>query len=60
MEIWVLVRKVRGDKSVAQFAEEIGVSRMTVYNWENGAVSPSPEHMARMGIEGIYRRKKTA
>ena len=31
-----------------QFAEQLGVSQMTIVRWEGGNASPSVEHLAKM------------
>ena len=40
-ELMAAIRKVRGSKSQAEFAEELGTSRPRVNAWENGEKPPS-------------------
>ncbi len=60
MELKVLIKKIRGERSLRTFAEELGVSHATLHNWEKGVNLPPKDQLEKLGIEGIYRRKKTA
>ncbi len=60
MDMKILIKKIRGEKTVREFAKEIGVSYMTVYNWESGDSMPTIKRMEQLGIECVYKRKKTA
>jgi len=53
----VLLKKLRGDMSLAEFAEKWGVSKALVQQWENGRCRPTPERLEIMGIKVIYSAK---
>jgi len=44
-----------GDRDIASIAEEIGVSRTTIYNWMAGSNEPDLETLAKLA--GRYRRQ---
>lgn len=44
---------------VLRVSEELGVSRMTVYNWFSGAFWPSEEHLSAIKrFTGRYKKRK--
>lgn len=63
MDIAELIKtmRTRSRKSVATLAEEMGVTKTSIYNWESGRAVPSAEMLllvARItGYELIFRKK---
>ena len=53
------LRRWRGKTSRRAIAEQIGVTEMTVYQWERGAFSPNLASMERlcdvMGVKDVIR-----
>jgi len=45
----------RAVPNVDAFAEEVGVSRATLYAWRNGKRNPTPENLAKLA-DAIERR----
>ena len=48
------IRRLRGfDMTQLQFAEEVGVSRISIAKWESGVVSPGLENLRRLVELGL-------
>lgn len=43
-----LIRRLRGKRTLADFAELIGVTTNTVWRWEDGRVSPDADHRLKL------------
>ncbi len=43
---WVEAHRDRLDFSAAEYGELVGVSAMTIYNWEKGKTKPGPQQLA--------------
>lgn len=54
MELSEIIKKLRGDKTQAEFAEELGVSKQAVSQWETGSTEPSDKIRAALGIQTQY------
>ncbi len=54
----VAAQRKRLDLSAADYAKLVGVSGLTIYNWENGKSRPRPEQLAALvAIRGIGKRE---
>ena len=51
MELWELIKKVRGKRSMAKFGEALGVSKQCIYQWEHELREPSKQMLDKMGIQ---------
>ena len=47
---WLRASRIRFDLPAREFAEMLGVSARTVYNWENGITRPSEKQRAAIAI----------
>lgn len=55
-EIKIILPAVRANARMSQqeFADKLGVSKDTVFNWENGKAEPSATHLRKMSeLSGI-------
>lgn len=63
MDIAELIKtmRTRSRKSIATLAEEMGVTKTSIYNWESGRAVPSAEMLLLVaratGYELIFRRR---
>jgi DNA-binding transcriptional regulator YiaG len=51
------IRELRSDRSQEKFAHEIGVTRLSVANWESGSSIPGTESLralVRVGLDPAY------
>ena len=54
----VAAQRKRLDLSAADYAKLVGVSALTIYNWENGKSRPRQEQLAALvAIRGIGKRE---
>jgi DNA-binding XRE family transcriptional regulator len=51
------IRKMRGKRTLTKFAEDIGVSRQTLYNVMRGASEPSDKVLKAIGLTRSYRKE---
>ena len=51
MELKQIIRRIRGDRTQAELANELNVSIQAVSQWETGSTKPSPETMKNLGIQ---------
>ena len=55
---WLQSHRAKLGLAAADYAELIGVSPQTIYNWENGRSRPRPKQLAALaGIRGIGKRE---
>jgi DNA-binding XRE family transcriptional regulator len=54
------VNKLRGQRSLTQFAKDIGVTRQTLYNVMDGTSEPSEKLLKALGLKRSYRKEETA
>jgi transcriptional regulator with XRE-family HTH domain len=53
----IKAQRLRRGMSVAELADALGVSRPTIYDWENGRAAPSPErHVQIANVLGVHPR----
>jgi transcriptional regulator with XRE-family HTH domain len=52
------IKRLRGDRTQAEFGEHLGISKQAVTQYENGTIQPKPEILAKLGIEKCYRVEK--
>jgi len=50
------IDKLRGDRSLTQFAKDIGVTRQTLYNVMDGTSEPSDRLLKALGLTRSYRK----
>jgi len=55
MKIGNAIRDLRGLRSQAEFAEEVGTHRVTISLWETGEANPSYKHARRLVELGLDR-----
>ena len=55
---WVSAHRERLELSAADYAELVGVSGQTIYNWEQGLTKPQAKQLAAWGaIRGLGKRE---
>jgi len=54
MELKELIKAARLPRSQKQFAEDLGVSRLSVILWEKGTHKPNDKQLTAMGIQPRY------
>lgn len=55
---WVKAHRERLELSAADYAELVGVSALTIYNWEKGKTRPRQEQLAAWAeIRGLGKRE---
>lgn len=57
MDIRRHIDKLRGERSLTQFAKDIGVTRQTLWNAVNGHSEPSGKLLKALGLTKSYRRE---
>lgn len=57
MDIRRHIDKLRGERSLTQFARDIGVTRQTLYNFIKGVGEPSAKLLRGLGLTKSYRRE---
>jgi DNA-binding XRE family transcriptional regulator len=51
------IDKLRGERSLTQFAKDIGVTRQTLYNVMDGTSEPSDRLLKALGLTRSYRKE---
>jgi DNA-binding phage protein len=51
------IARLRGKRTLTQFAHDIGVSRQSLYNAMNGATEPSTKLLKALGLTRDYRKE---
>lgn len=57
MDIKKHIDKLRGERSLTQFAEDIGVTRQTLYNMMNGTGQPTDKVLKALGLARSYKKE---
>jgi DNA-binding phage protein len=60
MDIRKHIDRLRGKRSLTQFAKDIGVTRQTLYNAINGTGEPSAKVLKALGLARSYRKDVAA
>ena len=55
---WLRTSRKRMELPAKEFAEMLGVSTRTIYNWENGVTRPSDKYLERIAIVRSLSMKK--
>lgn len=56
MDLKELIKQARVPRTQRQFAQDLGVSRLTVILWEKGTHEPNDSQLEKMGISKQFTR----